>query len=70
MRAIEIREELHYFANQSDDKTLKKFYEIAKDYIVQIRKDKMIAESEEDIKAGRIHSQDDVQKMIESWVKK
>jgi 6-phosphogluconate dehydrogenase len=29
--------------------------------------DKMIAESEEDIKAGRIHSQDEVQKIIESW---
>ena len=27
----------------------------------------MIAESEDDIKSGRIHSQAEVQKMIESW---
>jgi hypothetical protein len=29
--------------------------------------DQMIAESEEDIKNGKIHSQDEVQKIIESW---
>lgn len=29
--------------------------------------DKMIAESEEDIKNGKIHSQLEVQKIIESW---
>ena len=29
----------------------------------------MIAEGEEDIKAGRVHSQNEVQKMIESWTK-
>ena len=28
---------------------------------------KMIAESENDIKTGKIHSQTEVQKMIESW---
>jgi len=28
---------------------------------------KMIAESENDIKAGKIHSQTEMQKMIESW---
>ena len=29
--------------------------------------DKMIAESEEDIKNGKIHSQREVQEIIESW---
>ena len=29
--------------------------------------EKMIAESEEDIKNGKIHSQQEVQKIIESW---
>lgn len=38
-----------------------------KAYLVQLRKDKMIAELEEDIKSGRIHSQKEVQQIIESW---
>jgi hypothetical protein len=42
---------------------------MAKAYLVQLRKDKMIAESEEDIKSGRIHSQKEVQQIIESWKK-
>ena len=32
----------------------------------KIKKDTMIAESENDIKSGKIHSQSEVQKMIES----
>jgi hypothetical protein len=43
------------------------FYEMAKAYVIQIKKDRMIAESEDDIKSGKIHSQTEVQKIIESW---
>jgi hypothetical protein len=69
MSTLELKQELHDIINQGDDKLVKTFYEMAKAYISQIRKDKMIAESEEDIKAGRIHSQTEVQNSIESWKK-
>ncbi len=36
----------------------------------QIQTDKMIAEGEEDIAAGRVHSQTEVRNMIEDWTKK
>ena len=34
----------------------------------QYKLEKMIAEGEDDIKAGKLHSQSEVQKMIENWV--
>jgi len=67
MSTLELKQELHDFIDEGDEKFVKMFYEMAKAYIVQIKKDKMIAESEDDIKAGKIHSQTEVQKMIESW---
>jgi hypothetical protein len=67
MNTLELKQELHEFINQGDDKFVKMFYEMAKAYVVQLRKDKMIAESEEDIKSGRIHSQDEVTQIINSW---
>jgi hypothetical protein len=67
MSTLELKQELHQLINEGDEKFVKMFYEMAKAYSVQIKKDKMIAESEEDIKAGKIHSQIEVQKMIESW---
>lgn len=67
MNTLELKQELHEFINQGDDKFVKMFYEMAKAYVVQLRKDKMIAESEEDIKSGRIHSQDAVKQIIKSW---
>jgi hypothetical protein len=67
MSTLELKQELHEFVNEGDDKFINMFYEMAKAYIVQIKKDKMIAESEDDIKAGKIHSQIEVQKIIESW---
>jgi hypothetical protein len=67
MSTLELKEALHEFINQGDEKFVKMFYEMAKAYVIQIKKDKMIAESEADIKAGKIHSQIAVQKIIESW---
>ena len=43
------------------------FFEMLKAYLVQLRKDKMILESEEDIKSEQIQSLKVVQQIIESW---
>ena len=67
MSTVEIKQELHEFIDTGDDKFVKMFYEMAKAYIVQLRKDKMIAEGENDIKEGRIHSQQDVKDFISNW---
>lgn len=69
MRALEIREELHKFIEIGDKQFLNILYKTAKSYIEEKNLDRMIAEGEADIKAGRVHSQDEVQKMIESWTK-
>ncbi|MCX2679045.1 hypothetical protein OOZ15_03750 [Galbibacter sp. EGI 63066] len=69
MGAIELREELHKYVEIGDKKFLDALYKTAISYIEQKQLDRMIAEGEEDIKAGRIHSQDEVQKMIEDWTK-
>ena len=68
MSTIEIRNEMLELIKNEDDSSLKRLYELFKAYKEQCRLDKMIAEGEEDIKAGRLHSQSEVQKMIESWV--
>ncbi len=69
MSTTDIKQELHKYIDTGDDKFVKMFYEMAKAYVEQLRKDKMIAEGEEDIKSGRLHSQGEVQKMIEDWTK-
>lgn len=69
MGALEIREELHKYIEIGDKQFLNTLYETAKNYMEQKRLDRMIAEGEADIKAGRLHSQKDVQKMIEDWTK-
>ena len=67
MSTVDIRQELRDFINQEDETSLKKFYKIAKSYIEQRREDKLMAEAEEDIKAGRIYSQDEVKEQIRRW---
>jgi len=69
MSAIEIKEELYRYIEIGDKQFIDKLYQTAKSYMEQKRLDKMIAEGEEDIEAGRIHSQEDVQKMIKNWTK-
>jgi hypothetical protein len=68
MSTIEIRQEMLELIKNEDDSSLKRLYELFKAYKEQRRLDKMIAEGEEDIKEGNLHSQLEVQKMIESWV--
>ena len=67
MSTIDIRQELKDFISQEDDKSLKKFYQMAKAYMEQRREDKLMAEAEEDIKEGRVYSQDEVTDLIKSW---
>lgn len=69
MGALEIREELHKYIEIGDSQFLNTLYETAKKYMEQKQLDRMIAEGEADIEAGRLHSQQDVQKMIEDWTK-
>ena len=70
MSTLEIKQELHDLIEHGDDRFIKVFYELAKSYVKQLKDDKMIAESEDDIVKGRIHSQDEVLKIIENWKEK
>ncbi len=67
MSTIELKQELHDYINQGDEKFVKIFYEMAKAYAEQLQQDKLITESEENIKAGRISNLDETQKIINSW---
>lgn len=70
MSAIKLRKELQKYIEIGDRDFLNVLHETAIAYIAQKELDKMIAEGEDDIEAGRIHSQDEVQKMIEDWTTK
>ncbi len=67
MSTVDIRQELRDFINQEDDTSLQNFYKMAKSYIEQRREDKLMVEAEEDIKEGRIYSQDQIKDRIRSW---
>ncbi|MGY0426855.1 MAG: hypothetical protein ACWIPI_08525 [Polaribacter sp.] len=62
MSTLELRQEMSEMIKNEDDSSLKTLYK------QQRQLNKMIAEGEDDIKAGRLHSQSEVQKMIENWV--
>ncbi len=66
MGTMEIKQELHKFVDTGDDKFVKLFYEMAKVYMQQSQKDKMILEGEEDIKAGRTYSLKEARKMVDN----
>lgn len=67
MSTLEIKQELHKFIDTGDDRLVKILYERAKAYLEQLRQDKMIAEGEADIKAGRLHSLEEVKNFIDNW---
>ncbi len=69
MGALELREELHKYIEIGDNKFLDVLYKTAKEYIEQKQLDRMIAEGEEDIKAGRTHSLKEAKKMVDDWTK-
>lgn len=69
MTTTEAKKELSRLIEIGDDQLIDKMYNTAKSYMEQKRLDRMIAEREADIEAGRLHSLEDVQKMINDWTK-
>lgn len=67
MSTIELKQELHYFIEKGDDRFIKMFYEMAKAYMSQKQKDKMIFEGEEDIKKGHTYSLKEAKEIMENW---
>lgn len=67
MSTLELKKELHQIIDNSDTNLIEGFYDIIKAYIEKSKNSKMIVESEEDIKSGRIHNQNEVRKIIENW---
>lgn len=67
MSTIELKQELHDIINNGDDKFVQLFHDMATSYFVQIKKDKMIDESEKDIESGNIYAQEEVKKIIANW---
>ena len=67
MSSIEKKKELHEFIDYVSNDSIELFYDAIKEYINNSENDKKIAASEIDIKLDNLHSQSEVQKMIESW---
>ncbi len=67
MSTIEIKEELYKYIEIGDKQFIDKLYQTAKSYMEQKRLDRMIAEGEADIKAGRTYSLKEAKKIIDSW---
>lgn len=67
MSTIELKKELHQIIDNGDSNLINDFYTIITAYISRSKNSQMIAESEEDIKLGRLHNQKEVRKIIESW---
>lgn len=67
MSTIELKKELHQIIDNSDADFVKNFYEIIKEHLHRSKNSKMIEESEDDIKSGRIHSLSDVKLKMEHW---
>jgi len=67
MSTLELKKELHQIIDSSDTNVVEDFYTIITAYLAKSKNSRMIAESEEDIKLGKIHSQKEVRKIIENW---
>lgn len=69
MGALEIREELQKYIEIGDKQFLNTLYETAKNYMEQKRLDRMIAEGEADIKAGKTYGLKEAKRMVDNWTK-
>lgn len=67
MNTLEIKEELHKYIEIGDNQFIDKLYQTAISYMEQKRMDRMIAEAEADIKAGRTYSLKEAKKIIDNW---
>lgn len=62
-----MRQEMLELIKNEDDISLKSLYNLFKEYKYQRHLDKMIAEGEQDIEAGRIYNLEEVKDFIDSW---
>lgn len=67
MDTISLKEELHQLIEKGDESFVKNFYKLAKIYLEKAQMDEMINEGEEDIKAGRLYSSQEIKNFIDSW---
>ena len=67
MSTTELKKELHTFIDQEDDKSVKLLYTIIQKHRIQKHKDQMIAEGEDDIKNGRLHTLADAKSIMDKW---
>lgn len=67
MSTIELKKELKNYIDDGDDKFIKIFYEMAKAYMLQKNKDKMISEGEQDIKNGQTYSLEQAKELMKKW---
>lgn len=62
-----LKQELHQLIDKGDESFVKNFYKLAKLYVERTRLDQMILEGEEDIKAERIYTSQEIENFIDSW---
>ncbi|TRX32070.1 hypothetical protein FNW52_17895 [Flavobacterium sp. ZT3R18] len=62
MNTLELKKELHQIIDNSDTNLTEEIYNIITTYLLKSGNSKMITESEDNIKLGHIHSQDEVKK--------
>lgn len=67
MKISKIRKKLRDYVEIGDEEFLNVLMETASVYIEQKKLDQSITEGEKDIAKGNLHSQSEVQKMIEAW---
>lgn len=70
MSTTEIKRELHRFIDKGDDKFVKMFHEMAKAYTVQIEKDTMIREGEDEIRNGQVYALSEAREKLKDWKEK
>ena len=66
MSSSDLRRKLHSYIEGGDKQLLNTLNETAETYMQQKELDQMIAEGEEDIKAGRTYNLEEVKKMFEN----
>lgn len=69
MSTLEIKKELHNLIDKGDEATVKGFYDLLMNYLENAEEYELLAESEEDIKAGRIISHEEVKNIVTGWRK-
>lgn len=67
MNATEQKKELHKIIDQVESSLVPEFYAFTKTFLKMKEQEKMIIESEKDIKEGNLHSLDEVESIIRSW---